>query len=264
MQQLRRKRRGLPHLVLAFACVATWLTPGAASAREINAVSTEFPGVIELDASGQPAGYGVDLLNRLASENGHSVRLELFPWARAQHMVATGKAQILLGAYRSAEREKLFRFAAQPFFRDEMVFYATTATPSRWKGNYNELENLPIGVANGWLYSPEFERHRAHLRLVTSNTIDDGLRLLARNITVLYVGNQRDVDPVVRKLGLEQTIAVVEPTLGHDDAFFAFAQDPESDALRQAFDASFARLVQRGELRTLASRYHVTLPPNLR
>ena len=43
---------------------------------------------------------------------------------RAQAMVEAGLADILVGPYRTPERERRFAFAARPFYRDHMVFTA--------------------------------------------------------------------------------------------------------------------------------------------
>ena len=92
-------------------------------------VGSHFARIYEPDRRGQPQGLGVDLLRRTLGE---SLRLELLPYQRAQYDVEIGEADVLVGPYRTAEREARFLFSQRAFYEDAMVFYARRNEASLW------------------------------------------------------------------------------------------------------------------------------------
>ena len=135
----RSRRRGLGLLVCFFLMCT-------AQGRELLAVGTSFPRVMEWDAKNQARGLAVDVLNRAVAPLGHSVRFEALPWARAQRMVEQGQADILIGPYRSPDREARFLFSQQAFYEDALVFYASPATAGLWTGDWQALGGRSVGL----------------------------------------------------------------------------------------------------------------------
>lgn len=117
-----RSLRLLPLLFLL--TLLTGLPPaGAAGPRELLVVGTSFPRIYEQEEAG-PSGLGVELLRRALGSRGQGMRFEFYPWLRAQAMVESGQADILMGPYRTPEREQRFLFSPQAFYEDALVFYA--------------------------------------------------------------------------------------------------------------------------------------------
>src|SRR6185436_16099856 len=78
-----------------------------AHATPLRAVGSQFARIFE-GAEGQaPKGLAVDLLGMLFGDN---VRCEWLPWPRAQLMLEQGEADILVGPYRTPEREARMLF----------------------------------------------------------------------------------------------------------------------------------------------------------
>lgn len=74
-------------------------------ASEVLAVGTEFAYVFEQTPDGKFVGLGADIVRALAKQNGDTVRFEIYPWSRAQWMVENDQAQILIGPYKTPQRE---------------------------------------------------------------------------------------------------------------------------------------------------------------
>lgn len=165
----------LRRLSLAFCCVL--LIPPLA-ARELLAVGSNFPGVFEQHGSSY-SGLATSVLRQALEPLGYQVRFELYPWARAQHMVARGEADILIGPYKNAAREQLLVFSAQPFYRDHIVFYRPRGGVLRWDGDYQQLLGRRIGVVRAWFYGAGFDSRREQLELVTVEQVENGLKMLA-------------------------------------------------------------------------------------
>jgi polar amino acid transport system substrate-binding protein len=236
------------------------LSPLESSARELLAVGTEFASVFERNASGEFSGLGVDLVKALARQNGDTVKFEIYPWARAQLMVEQDQAHILVGPYKTPEREQRFNFAAHGFYRDYMVFYVRSGNNMQWNGDYQSLLGQKIGVVNGWVYGARFEGMRAVLKPEVANSLTNGLNMLnARRIDYLAT-NLRNTEALIKSLGMYSDFSVLDQVMDSQDGYLAFCRKEGCEQLRQQYDQAFERLRSSGEFAKMAHTYGVRIP----
>lgn len=247
-------RRGLI-LLLSWALLLPW-----AQARELLAVGTQFPKVFEADSQGMPTGLAVDLLQRAAQAAGHTLRFEFYPWARAQAMVQQGQADILIGPYRTPEREPLFLFSQLPFYEDALIFYARRNSKLQWQGDVSKLEGHSVGLVKGWAYGPALEQARERLHISTARDVATGLLMLQRGRVELLASNERNTAPVIESMALGNELQTLQPALGHLRGHFAYPRNPQGKQLSEELDRSLGELQKRGELRELARRWKVRAP----
>ncbi|MCV2350919.1 substrate-binding periplasmic protein [Paucibacter sp. Y2R2-4] len=233
---------------------------GAAQARELLAVGTQFPRVFEWDAKGPARGLAVDLLSKAAAQQGHTVRFEALPWARAQMMVELGQADVLIGPYRSPERLARFLFSELAFYEDALVFYASPALASLWTGDWNRLSGRSVGLVLGWAYGNALEQARSKLLISNPGDVATGLRMLQRGRIELLASNERNTAPVLESMGLAQQFQALQPPIAVQAGHFAYPRTPQGEELRQALDRSLEALRQSGVLRDLARQWGVRTP----
>lgn len=231
-----------------------------AQPREWLVVGTPFPQIFEQGDDGDVHGLAPAILRQIAAQLGAELRFELYPWTRAQRMVELGQADILVGPYRTAEREARFAFAAAPFYQDRIVFYVRGDKRTTWNGDYASLGNRRLAVVRGWIYGSRFEARRADLHPVAVETVRNGLRMLDAGRIDLLASNQRNTVPLLQALGLRGRIVELAPLIDVQRGYFAFPRGPGHDPLRQRFDQAFAALVASGELARLATPLGVNVP----
>ncbi|WP_339408892.1 substrate-binding periplasmic protein [Pseudomonas sp. EA_35y_Pfl2_R5] len=246
----------LRRLSLAFCCV---LLIAPLSARELLAVGSNFPGVFEQNGSGY-SGLATSVLRQALEPLGYQVRFELHPWARAQHMVARGEGDILIGPYKNAAREQLFAFSARPFYRDHIVFYRPRGRGLRWDGDYQQLLGRRIGVVRGWVYGAHFDSRREQLKLVTVQGVENGLKMLGAGRLDLLASNQRNTQPVLVALGLADKLEQLEPPIDLQDGYFAFPRKGRYGPLREELDRALQQMIEQGQLAQLAADWQVDIP----
>lgn len=200
------------------------------------------------------------MLRQVLEPLGHRLRFALYPWARAQRMVERGQADILIGPYKSPEREARFAFSAQPFYRDRIVFYRRRARPLQWQGDYRNLSGQRVGVVSAWAYGPRFERVREQLELVTVKGVENGLQMLGAGRLDLLASNQRNTRPAIQTLGLGGEIVQLDSLIDQQDGYFAFPRLDSHRPLREDFDRALRQMIERGQLAQLASEWQVDIP----
>lgn len=251
-----RRRRAWGAVLMGLA----WgLAAGPAQAQELLAVGTTFPRVFSLSAQGQPEGLAVDLLRRALAQEGRTLRFEFLPWMRAQALVEAGRAQILIGPYRTPEREARFHFTETAFYADAMVLYARNGQAT-WGGDMGALKGQRVAKVAGWAYGEAFDKAAAGMLLSTPQDVAAGVRMLQLGRVDWLATNQRNTEPVLKLLGLANELQLSGPPLTHMRGHFATPRDAAGEQLRQALDAGLRRLRANGEWRDMAQRWGVPLP----
>jgi len=251
-------RYGRPCGALLAALFSLSLLP--AQAGELLVVGAHFDRVYEQGKDGQFAGMGPEIVRAVAQRLGHTVQFQLYPWPRAQALVAQGKADILVGPYKSSERLATLAFSERAFYQDKIVFYTRANAGFDWDRDYAALQGKRIVVLNGWAYGDEFDRARPSLQLSVANTVENGLNMLAHQHVDLFASNLRNTEPVIARLNMAGKFIALPRIINVQDGYFAFPKRMEYDGLRAQFDQAFNAMVDSGELKKLGRQLDVNVP----
>lgn len=140
-------------ITVVFLAIAS-LLPFSLSARDITMLTTEWAPHYGSDLPEN--GLTTALVMAAFKAVGHNAEIKFIPWTRALKDVKEGKADIVMGAYHSADRE------ADYLFSDAIVHLDTglIARPGLGKNTFSSLRDLQgysIGVARGWANNDEFD-----------------------------------------------------------------------------------------------------------
>lgn len=97
------------------------------------------------DAAGEPAGFNIDLLKRVADIMALDVRIELGPWELVRERLERGEIDMLAGMYKTPERDLLVDFTV-PQFISHYGFYTSSAPDFK---DIGELKERSIAVQTG-------------------------------------------------------------------------------------------------------------------
>lgn len=228
--------------------------------RELVAAGTRNAGIFERRPNGEFTGMGVELVRLLAQRHGYQARFEIYPWRRAMEVVGGGKADLLVAPYKTTERQRVLRFSDQAFFQDELAFYVRADAMPVWESDYALLAGRRIAVINGWSYGQAFTQAVPQLRLSVTNTVESGLLMLERGHVELFASNRRDTDPVIKALGLQDTVMALAPLIDVLDAYFAFPLAPRYRDLPIQLDQLLLEMKKNGALQKLARHHGATTP----
>lgn len=234
--------------------------PGAALPPSVVIVGSTFARLYEPGVSGRPEGLAVDLLDAILQPAGVMPRYALVPWLRAQAMIEQGAADILVGPYRTPEREARMRFSRQPFYEDALVFYARRGEQALWWGDFTAVRQARIATVQGWAYGARFDQARSLLQLTAVRDLPTALRMLQLGRLDLVAANQRNAEPVIASLGLATQVLPCPPPFGQLRGHFGFRLAPEAESLQTLVDLGLQRLRSAGTLLQLAARRGVLIP----
>lgn len=232
------------------------LRPAMAAERLV--VGATFNQIFEQDADGRWQGLGVEVVRTLAARAGDTVKFQLYPWPRALAMVERGQADILVAAYRTAERQRRYAFLDLPLYSDRLVLYQRRGAPLRWSGELRSLAGSRIAVVRGWYYGERFEQARALLEVSEVVRTENALQMLLHGRVDVMATNARNSAALIGSLKLDERVTLLCPDIDRLDAYLAFPRTARFAAARQRYNELFEQMVRSGELERIGARYGVT------
>ncbi len=229
-----------------------------AHAAPLRAVGSQFARIFEGAEGVAPKGLAVDLLGQLFGEG---LRCDWVPWSRAQLMLEQGEADILIGPYRTPERDARMLFSVRSFYSDAMVWYARHGEETHWTGEFAALAQMPVAAVRGWAYGSRFERMKTSMgQLTWVQNVEAGLQMLVKRRIELFAANDRNCAPVLQRLNLVDAVARCSPPLDVLHGHMAFGRSAAGEALAQRYDLAFEQWLHTGAALELYRRWGVDKP----
>lgn len=208
------------------------------------------------DESGQLQGLDIDLLAELSRRTGLRFDVERAPWARGLAALEQGKADLMTGLAKTAERERYIQYLDAPYYACSPRFYANPALATRLD-DYEKLRGLRIGHVLESVYFQPFDGDQALNKVGVSNE-SQLLQMLVRGRIDVLVGTDCQVD-----------YALLTPELGGRIVKAAYRPEARTDLYigfsRQRLErlpqlaAALETLLREGWVARAARRYQVVV-----
>jgi polar amino acid transport system substrate-binding protein len=135
-----------------------------------------YPPYEFLDASGNPAGFNVELTRAIARIMGLRVEIRLGRWGEMRRRLEAGEVDALAGMVFSEERARHFRFTPPTTFVAESIFGRKDGPRAR---GYDDLRGKSVLVLRGGIMHDTLLQHHPEVRPVPVDTQADALLDLA-------------------------------------------------------------------------------------
>ena len=117
---------------LAFCLVAAVASGGVHFDRLLQVRGdSDYPPYEFLDEAGNPAGFNVELFRAVTDAMQLETEVELGPWAKVRQEVEQGRADVLMGMFRSVERDRLVDFSMPHTIVSYCLFVPRSSTIQR-------------------------------------------------------------------------------------------------------------------------------------
>lgn len=211
-------------------------------------------------------GIGAELARAACARAGLTCGFQQFPWPRAQKEVEMRQADILIGPFRTPEREAWMEFSREHFYVDQMWLFRPVATAGG--AVPGEAGITHVGVPLGWAVGGGLAQ-RPGITLEQVRTADIALNLVlsgrldAAALHARAVARFQDEHPGTRFLPVGRPLSVQRSYMGFSKPF---ADTLERRMFEMAYesllaDKIYAEILARNkpfpEMRTeIAARGH--------
>ncbi len=264
---MRRREPLLPLAGAIAAALAIASAPGSADAQPLGegieppprivvGASAEYPPYEFRDASGQAAGYNVDLTRAIADVMGMAVEFRFGRWSDLRAALMRGDIDVLQGISWSDDRAKLLDFAPPHAIVHQAIFARTDGARAR---SLDDLRGHEVIVFGGGIMDDTLTARGMGDRLVRAGTPADALRLLASGkhdfvALALLPGIQ-----ITRDLKLTNVVPVAPDVAAER---YGYAVKKGNTELLARFDEGLAILKQTGRYEEIRDRWLGPLQPS--
>ena len=164
----------------------------AGEAEPLRVMTDLWPPFRMEGENGRLQGLDIDLLDELSRRTGLRFEVERAPWARGLAALEQGKADLMTGLARTAERERYIQYLNAPYYACSPRFYASPTLATRLD-DYEKLRGLRIGHVLESVYFQPFDGDQKLNKVGVSNE-SQLLQMLARGRIDVLVGTDCQVD----------------------------------------------------------------------
>ena len=248
----RRPRRRF--VVMLRALVALLCSSGAWADEPLRVVTDHWPPFRMQGADGKLQGLDIDLLDELQQRTGLRFEVRLLPWARALEELQDGRADLMTGLARTAERERHIDYLEPSYHACAPRLYGSPARAASIR-NYAQLNGLRIGYVLRSAYFEPFDSDTALIKVGVKNEAQL-LKMQLRGRVELMIGTDCQVDYQLRDPALAARLAKLAfRPQQQTNLYLGLSRVGQHARERQLLVQALEQLQSDGGLAAIAQRY---------
>ena len=197
-------------------------------------------------------GYYVDLLQAIFEPQGIRVDIKYVSFARSMQLVASGQADMMMGAYQQEQVPGLY--AKYPTDRDVVDAVLSPALAASWQG-LNSLKNMRVGAQKGEAFNDDIPVATYYFEAPDLNAL---LKMLESDRLDAVLFYEEDVVEVWASLGLAGEPLIRQGVL-NNATYAVFADTESGKAYKKIYEAGLYALHQNGRLKKMMQQNARTL-----
>lgn len=214
------------------------------------------------DPRSEKPGYMVEIVQQIFEKKGHTVDMRLTNWVRAVKDVRTNKAQVLVGASRMDAPDFIFTRNTMGIMKNAYF----TKKDSKWKfTGRNSLQNMRIGVINGYTYGDSIDqmirsRHKSFIPFSGEKPLEQIIRMIESNRLDAFIENPVALHQALKKFGVAAESLKVAGWVSSQDPYLYVGFSPNHPKSREyatILNHGVEELRRSGELQRILDKYQV-------
>lgn len=226
--------------------------------RTVVVATGEWPPYVEAKAPYH--GVLSRAIKEIFEDAGYRVKFAFEPWKRAKQEVREGRQDVLMPAYCSPDRRRLY-LCSKAVVTGRMVLFHRSDMPFHWQ-TVDDLKGYSIGATLGYYYGAAFDRaeRQGKLKVVRIPSDETNMRLLMKGRIQLYPQDEAVGYAMIRQMfpRSQWHLITSDPHALHKAPLHLLftRKDPRGEQLRQVFDSGLVRFRHDGRLGTLLDELH--------
>lgn len=133
-------------------------------------------------------GFFTELIKESFAYEGYSIAVTFMDWSEAVSSVEENRYTGLLGAYHTAEREKVFHYPL-PVYEVNIIFISRKELNCKYDGNLHNLKGYRIGVSKGYTNEPAFDSASFLHKIPYSGPEELLQKIVANELDIIVINN---------------------------------------------------------------------------
>lgn len=186
---------------------------------------------------------------------GYEVKIEFFPWARAEHMAQKGECDGMFALWYRPERESWFIYSDPVPPPNELVLFKSKDLHVTFN-NYSDIKDFVIGYVHGYNYPEEFET--AKLRKNRSYSDEENIQKLVTGVASLIITDKLQAQFIINskyseKIGFYDAVI---PALKIDQQYLVISKKiPDHDNVVKEFNNGLKQILADGTAKRIRQNH---------
>lgn len=225
-------------------------------ATSVSFATSDLPGLLSKGPAGAE-GFFADLFSMIKNETKLNLSLRIYPWARAQKLVSTGDHEVLVGPYRSVDREMFLNFGNNPIYEDRIVLVTTKDAAKFWHKKLKDIDEQMIIVMRGWYYGEEIKNFLAdHKKVLYAGDLEQAQKLLLYGRGKFLFINERSYHYYKKRDKFFENNVLIYPNVKPLKGYIAYSKKTPNSLVEQ-IENTILKLTADGRLDHLQKKYHL-------
>ncbi|WP_108650925.1 substrate-binding periplasmic protein [Dongshaea marina] len=224
------------------------------SARELQIVSSDWAPYYGSELAND--GVISELVRTALEVSGHQARFRFVPWMRALQEAEMGRADLLMGAYYTAERATRFIYS-EPFYEIRLGLIALKSLGVTHYENLEDLKPYTIGIGRGWANSESFDDARYLKKEEATNQILNVRKLFRKRVDMVVMAHgvfNYERNRMAKKF--KQPTVFIQPLLDKKQLFMMSSRRlNHSQELIDDFNLGLKRIIKDGRYQKILERF---------
>lgn len=200
-------------------------------------------------------GFSNDLTKTALERLGHSVKVEVMPWARALEMTKRGTFDILPSVWYSKERANTLIYT-DPIAKNKIVFIKEKGDPFTYE-SLGSLEGKTVGIVQGYDYGEKFLNADSFERDSANDIVTNVRKMLAGRVDLTLGDELVSRYAINEKLpGKADQVAFTDGALSSKDLHVTVSRKSgDAESLVENFNAEVEKMRSDGTYDEILERH---------
>ncbi|OAJ96064.1 substrate-binding periplasmic protein [Vibrio bivalvicida] len=159
-----------------WALLSVIISCHAYALKPLNGAQDEWPPYF--NSPSQPIGYAHQIVKDTLCLAGYNLQTQFMPWNRAYKSTLEAKTDILLGVWKTPEREQDFLFS-HPYYINQIKLISPSSAPIRYQGTHT-LSKIRLGLVSGYAYGKAL-KSKVGLNILAAKDVQENILYLLKH-----------------------------------------------------------------------------------
>ena len=204
--------------------------------------------------NGVATGFELETFAEVMRRMNIPVVFEERPWKRCLFLVRIGKADAIVSALLTRERETFLHFPEEHISVSKTAFFTTKGSDIRFDGSFEKMKKYNIGVTSGFSYGPAFDEAGFLQKDENIKTSAILVKLLAGR-SELGIGNIPVITHLARQMGADGKIRFLKPLVHSQRLYVGFSRQSCHRKLVMQFSEKLRQFKVSGAYARIMKKY---------
>jgi polar amino acid transport system substrate-binding protein len=198
-------------------------------------------------------GVDVEVTGTVLKNIGYDSEIQIMSWSRAINLAKQAKIDVLLGCYKTPDRDAALYFSQEPSSVSRIDLCYRKGADFEYSG-IDSLTGKKIGILRDFSYGDAID-NATHLSLAVGNHLETNFKKLLSGQLDAVLVNRTVGAATAEKMGILDQLAYSDEPIHQENAYTVFARKPGYEELAGRYSTALIAFKQTDEYRAILKKY---------